>query len=111
QSFELTRLERQVKLDDEAYQSYMRTAEQSRLTNALEQSKLLRLSVVEPADLPMEPVSPRQGQLPGLGLVGGLVFGLAAGFARDYMNTTVKTAADVRRYANLDVLTVLPERA
>ena len=35
----------------------MRTAEESRLSNALEQSKILRLSVVEPATLPVEPVS------------------------------------------------------
>jgi len=57
------------------------------------------------------PISPRPGQLFLMGIAGGLVLGLAAGFARDYLDTTVKTAADVRRFANLDVLTVLPERA
>ena len=53
QSFDLARLERQVKLDEETYTSYVRSAEQSRLSNALEQSKLLRLRIIEPAALPL----------------------------------------------------------
>ena len=43
-------------------------------------------------------------------LVGGLVLGIVAGFSRDYFDRTLKTAADVRRYCKLEVLTVLPER-
>src|SRR6185436_2966963 len=58
QSFDLARLERQVKLDEEAYLSYVRTAEESRLSNALQQSKMLRLAILEPATLPNGPVSP-----------------------------------------------------
>src|SRR4029077_11153431 len=52
QSFDLARLERQVKMDEETYLSYVRSAEQSRLTNAVEQSKLLRLRIIEDAPLP-----------------------------------------------------------
>jgi uncharacterized protein involved in exopolysaccharide biosynthesis len=111
QSFDLARLERQVKLDEEAYLSYVRTAEQSRLSNALEKSKLLRLTIVEPAILPVEPVSPQKGRMISFIFFGGLLLGLAAGFVRDRFDTTVKTPADVRRYANLDVLAVVPERS
>src|SRR5262249_10113958 len=44
---DLPRLERQAKLDEEAYLSYVRTAEESRVSNALEQSKLLRLRIID----------------------------------------------------------------
>jgi uncharacterized protein involved in exopolysaccharide biosynthesis len=110
QSFDLARLERQVRLDEEAYLSYVRTAEQSRLSNALEQSKLLRLTIIEPAEVPMEPVSPRKGRVLMFALVGGLVVAFGAGVARDHFDATLKTAADVRRYAGLEVLAVLPDR-
>jgi uncharacterized protein involved in exopolysaccharide biosynthesis len=111
QNFDLARLERQVKLDEEAYLSYVRTAEESRLSNALEQSKLMHLIVVEPATTPLEPVSPKRRQLLVIGLLGGLAAGVAIAIARDRFDTTLRTAADVRRYGNVEVLAVLPERA
>jgi tyrosine-protein kinase Etk/Wzc len=99
-----------VRLDEEAYLSYVRTAEQSRLSSALEKSKLLRLTVIEPADVPMQPVAPRKGRILAFALLGGLLVAVGVGVARDQFNSTVKSAADVRRYAGLDVLTALPER-
>jgi len=110
QSFDLGRLERQVKLDEEAYVSYVRTAEQSRLSNALEQSKILRLSVVEPATVPLEPVSPRKGRILGFALIGGLVVALGIGLTKDTLDGTVKGPEDIRRFASIDVLAVLPEK-
>jgi succinoglycan biosynthesis transport protein ExoP len=110
QSFDVARLERQVKLDEQAYISYVRTAEESRLSNALEQNKMLRLTVVEPATVPMEPVSPKNGRILLFALVGGLAVSVGAGFVRDQLDRTVKTAAEVRRYGEIEVLAVLPER-
>jgi uncharacterized protein involved in exopolysaccharide biosynthesis len=111
QSFDLARLERQVKLDEETYLSYVRTAEQSRLSNALEQNKMLRLNIVEPATVPLVPVSPNKGQILFFALVGGLAVSVGCGFARDQLDTSVKTAGDVRRCGNLEVLAVLSDRA
>lgn len=111
QNFDLVRVERQVKLDEEAYLSYVRTAEQSRLSNALEQSKMLRLNVVEPASVALEPVSPRKGRILFFAFFGGLVLALGIGFLRDQLDGTVKTAADVQRQSGLDVLTTVPDRA
>src|SRR5262249_53132980 len=110
QSFDLGRLERQVKLDEEAYVSYVRTAEQSRLANALEKSKILRLSVVEPATVPLEPVSPRKGRILGLALIGGLVVALRIGLTKATLDGAAKAPEDIRRFASIDVLAVLPEK-
>jgi uncharacterized protein involved in exopolysaccharide biosynthesis len=110
QDFDLVRLERQGKLDEEAYLSYVRSAEEFRLSTALEQSKLLRLRIVELASLPMEPVSPKAGRILFFAIFGGLAASLGAAFVRDHFDTTVKTASDVRRHSNLDVLAVLPDR-
>jgi uncharacterized protein involved in exopolysaccharide biosynthesis len=111
QSFDLARLERQVKLDEETYTSYVRSAEQSRLSNALEQSKLLRLRIIEPAELPQQAVAPKKGQILAFALFGGLLLSLGLGLARDHFDTTLKSSADVRRYANLETLVTLPDRS
>lgn len=110
QSFDLGRLERQVKLDEEAYVSYVRTAEQSRLANALEKSKILRLSILEPASVPLEPFSPKKGRVMAFALIGGLIIGIGVGLAKDRLDGTIKSTEDLRRYANLEVLAVLPDR-
>jgi uncharacterized protein involved in exopolysaccharide biosynthesis len=109
-AFELTRLERQVKLDEEAYLSYVRAAEQSRLSNAIEQSKLLRLTIVEPAVVPMEPVGPRRGAILTFGAGGGLLLALGLAFARDRFDPTVRTPDEARQCAPIDVLTMVPDR-
>lgn len=111
QSFDVARLERQVKLDEEAYLSYVRTAEQSRLSNALEQSKIMRLTIVEPATVPMEPVSPKKGRILFFAMAGGLAVAVGAAFARDQFDATLKSAAEVRRYGRMEVLAAIPDRS
>jgi uncharacterized protein involved in exopolysaccharide biosynthesis len=111
QSFDLARLERQVKLDEETYLSYVRSAEQSRLSNAVEQSKLLRLRIIEEAPLPLEAVAPKKGRILVFAFFGGLLLSVGLGLARDHLDSTVKSSTDVRRYANLDTLATLPDRS
>jgi uncharacterized protein involved in exopolysaccharide biosynthesis len=110
QSFGIERLERQVRVDEGAYLSYVRAAEESRLSTALERSKLLHLSIVEAASVPMEPASPRVARLLTFAVVGGLIFSLVVALIRDYLDTTIKSPADVRRYVNLEVLAVIEDR-
>jgi len=111
QGLELARLERQLKFDEEAYLSYIRSAEESRLSNALQQSNLLRLRIIEPAVLPVKRVTPRAPRVVMLGLAGGLVLGFGAAVVRDRFDQSIRTAGDVRRWSSLEVLAVLPERA
>jgi uncharacterized protein involved in exopolysaccharide biosynthesis len=109
QSLDLARLERQTKLDEDAYVAYQRAAEQSRLTNAMEQSKMLRLSIVEPAIVSPEPVAPKKGLILLLAVLGGLAVSVLAAVVKDRLDGTIKTADDVRRLANVEVLAFFPE--
>lgn len=111
QSFDLSRIERQVKLDEEAYLSYVRSAEESRLSNAMEQSKLLRLRIIEAAELPVQAVAPKKGRIVAVALVGGLIFSLGLALLRDQLDATIRSAADIRRHANLEPLIKLPNRS
>ena len=100
-----------MKLDEETYLSYVRSAGQSRLSNAVEQSKLLRLRIIEEAPLPLEAVAPKKGRMLVFALFGGLLLSIGLGLARDHLDSTVKSSADVRRYAHLDTLIALPDRS
>jgi uncharacterized protein involved in exopolysaccharide biosynthesis len=108
QGLELTQLERQTKLDEEAYVAYQRAAEQSRLSNAMEQSKMLRLSVVEPANVLPEPVAPKKGLIFLLAALGGFAAAVVAAIVRDRLDGTIKTADDVRRLTHIEVLACFP---
>ena len=44
-------------------------------------------------------------------LLGGLLLSMGLGLARDHFDTTLKSSADVRRYANLETLVSLPDRS
>jgi uncharacterized protein involved in exopolysaccharide biosynthesis len=100
-----------VRLDEEAYLSYVRSAEDARLSGALEKTSLLRLRVIELAPTPLEPVGPPAAFALLLALAAGLVLGVGAAVGRERLDSTVRTPADVRRYANLDVLAVVPDQA
>ena len=80
-------------------------------TNAVEQSKLLRLRIIEEAALPLEAIAPKKGRILAFALFGGLLLSIGLGLARDHFDTTLKSTADVRRYANLDTLVALPDRS
>ena len=91
--------------------SYVRSAEESHLSNAVEQSKLLRLRIIEEAPLPLEAVAPKKGRILVFAFFGGLLLSVGLGLARDHLDSTVKSSTDVRRSANLVTLVALPDRS
>ncbi len=54
------------------------------------------VTVVRPAAVPTQPVSPRQGMNVGLGLLAGLALGTALAVLREILDTSVKTSEDLR---------------
>lgn len=64
----------------------------------------VKVSVVEPADLPSAPASPRKrlNLLIGLGL--GLGLGISAAALRDVLDTTIKSEADVKAVTTAPLL-------
>ena len=68
--------------------------------------------VIEPAKIPEvpAPVSPNFALNVTLSVVAGLFFGVVLAFFVEYLDTTVKTAEDVERYLQANVLGIVPQK-
>lgn len=109
-ALDLGRLEREVDRNRAAYTKYVHKQEEARISAALDRSKILNLSIVETAQIPIEPVAPQKVRIIMLVGVLGLITGLGVAFLRGRFDPTVKTPWEVEMYAGLPVLTTLPQR-
>jgi uncharacterized protein involved in exopolysaccharide biosynthesis len=106
----IERLERQVESDKEAYLSYVRKGEEARAAEALNQSRILNVSVVQQPTTPIEPVSPRIE----LNLIAGLLFALmlaiaAAHWTEEY-DPKICSSASIGKDTGLSTVAILDDR-
>ena len=71
----LTVSQRSVQTAKDAYLSYTRKSEEARAAEALNRSRILNVSVAQPATAPLRPVFPKVPLDTFAGLILGLIFG------------------------------------
>jgi succinoglycan biosynthesis transport protein ExoP len=74
----------------------------------LQSGSALRVSLVEPALTPTEPVRPRTKLNVALGLVLGLMLGGGLAFIREFLDRTVKTPEELEAAAGVPVVGTIP---
>ncbi len=94
-----------------------RTNQQTRLSVLLQSAEELRLSmaryttrisVFEPAELPVAPIGPQKMRNLMLAAAVGLMIGVGLAFLIEYVDDTVRTPDDVKRVLPLSVLGIVP---
>ncbi len=94
-----------------------RTNQQTRLSVLLQSAEELRLSmaryttrisVFEPAELPVAPIGPQKMRNLMLAAAVGLMIGVGLAFLIEYVDDTVRTPDDVKRALPLSVLGIVP---
>lgn len=98
-------LKREAESTRDLYQSLLKRLKEAGVQSGLTSSNI---QVVDPANAPLGPTLPRTGQNISLGVVVGVLLGLAASFVRDFLDNTVKTPDDVEQFAQLPNLGVIP---
>lgn len=88
--YEQRKLDRERELTDQAYQLYAKKGEESRISTALDKEGIINLKIVEPAQVPYQSTSPNVALNLMVGLIGGLILGLAATFTLEYFYPTIK---------------------
>lgn len=98
----------QLELDLEqaksAHRSYARKLETARLSNALDASEIMNISVIEEATTPPLPMESRKAPFVLGALLGGLLLGTGLAYARDRANPAVMSAHEVARLTGLRVI-------
>ncbi len=107
---ELNQLVRDVANNQSNYKAYLAKLEDAKVSEELNRNKVVNVSVIEPATVPLRPATPQKT----LNLAFGIVFGLAAGlglvFVRDQLRPRLLTVDNAEQATGLPVLARLPDR-
>src|SRR5437879_8815824 len=99
-------LARQAETDRVLYESVLRQIKDTNLTKDV---KTNAVSVIEHSPLPHTPVSPSPTKAIALGLLGGLVAGLAFVLGADTLDRSIKTVDQAEAAFGLPVFAAVPE--
>jgi uncharacterized protein involved in exopolysaccharide biosynthesis len=106
--FEVERLKREVRMNEEAYLAYVKKEEEARFADAMDRHRIANISVAEPAYVPLQPVSPRKKLNVLLAIILGSSAGLAMASLAEYLDHTFQTREEVERHLGLPVLVSIP---
>jgi len=105
----LKELERDVKLNEENYQLYIKNMEEARISDAMDSQKIANISVIEPAQPPIKPVKPRKLLNILLSIILGGMAALGIAFSSEYLSHTFNNSAEVKSKLGAQVLATIPE--
>src|SRR5438876_1100397 len=100
---------RAAKTAEENYLLYSRKQEEARISDALDEQRIVNVSVAEEATVPGFPSSPRWTLNLALGFVLACFVSLGLGFGLDYLDRSFRTPREVEVYLGLPVLAALPK--
>ncbi len=101
-------LMRTAKADEDAYLLYLHKREEARISDALDDERILNVAILEP---PAVPELPNHNILFYLTLAVGFsgIFTVGIAFAAEYFDPTVRTPDEAQRLLEVPVLAWLPE--
>jgi uncharacterized protein involved in exopolysaccharide biosynthesis len=105
----LKELERDVKLNEENYQLYIKNMEEARISDAMDSQKIANISVIEPAQPPIKPVKPKKLLNILLSLILGSFAALGVAFSSEYLSHTFNNSTEVKSKLGVNVLASIPE--
>jgi uncharacterized protein involved in exopolysaccharide biosynthesis len=105
---EQARLSQEVMSAKETLASYLKKVEAARFSNALDESNIVNINIVEPADVPVAPMESKTNMTILFGAIMSLAAGAGVAFVRDRLDPTLKTAAEAERLSGLPILAQIP---
>lgn len=105
---EQERLLQQVENARHSLATYVQKAEEARFTEAMDESRIVNVVVVDRAAVPESPRPTNPWLTIGLGTLLSLAAAMAIAFARDRWDGRVQTSEEARRIAELPVLGEIP---
>ncbi len=105
----IERQQRQVDSDKEAYLSYLRKGEEARAAQALNQSKILNVSVAQPPDLPLRPIFPNVIVNLLAGVVGAFALGILAAWVEEHYDPKLYSSKAIKEVSGLTAVATVSD--
>jgi uncharacterized protein involved in exopolysaccharide biosynthesis len=102
------RLEQELASERESFLTYSKKVEEARFSNALDQSRIVNVGIVERAEVPSIPRPSRKSLTLLLGAIMSLAAGLGLALLLDRVDPAVETAAAAERITGFKVLAEIP---
>ena len=107
---EFQALKREVASNEMKVRTYLERLEEARIAEEMNRKKMAIVSVIQPAEVPAKPITPKKGWNILLGMILGAVSGLAAAFFSEYASESFSTPGIAERQLALPVLTTIRHR-
>jgi capsular exopolysaccharide synthesis family protein len=98
-------LRRDVESSRDLYDGLLKKLKEAGILAGLKSSNI---NIVDPASVPVEPVEPNIPLNMALGLMGGLLSGVALAFIVENVDNSIRTPQDIETYCSLPSLGVIP---
>jgi uncharacterized protein involved in exopolysaccharide biosynthesis len=102
-------LERQIDVLEDSYTTFNKRLEEAKISNTYQTSSLFTVSLLTRPEAGRTPVYPNKRKVMLLGILGGIIFGIAAGFTLEFFNHTFKTPEDVENNTDMVYIFSIPE--
>ena len=106
---EYTRLLRRIKGKEALYLTLLEKQGEAGLTEALGNSLLVNVKIIDPASPPVKPARPNKLINGILGLIVGVIAGIGGAFLREYWDHSVKTVSQINKFVGLTFLGAVPK--
>jgi succinoglycan biosynthesis transport protein ExoP len=107
-AIEYERLEQDVKNRRETYELYVKREQEARISQAMDEQKLVNVDVVQRPALPLPRADTQRVSVAVL-ILAGLVVGVAGAFGREYLGRSLRSEYDVGRHLGLPLLASIGE--
>jgi uncharacterized protein involved in exopolysaccharide biosynthesis len=97
-------LKREVAINEKNYKTYADRHENAAISDAMNRQKLSNIGVIEAAEIPVKPIKPKKKMNVLLGLLFGMISGVAYAFLLENMAQTFSNPESVEKYLGLPVL-------
>jgi len=109
-TIELAQLERQKELIEQTYKTYKKKAEELRISDDLDKSRISSIKIATPAIPPLTPVHPKKGFIIGSSAILGLFLSFGFSAIREFFNHTFRDDDDVVSILGVPLLVSVPLR-
>ena len=107
---EFQKLKREVASNEEKYRTWLQRVEEARVSEEMNRKKMADIRVIQVADVPAKPITPKKGWNLLLGMLLGAVAGLGVAFLSEYISESFSTPGIAGKQLALPVLATIPHR-